>query len=73
VTAPFLRSATKRLQEAADELRLSAEQGRKIVDTHKNFDENDEKQAGEGREVIQSEPKRVGTTLTLHQRKRVKN
>src|SRR5262249_8575064 len=39
VTAPIVQSITERLQAAADQLGPTAEQGRRIVDTHKNFDE----------------------------------
>ena len=63
VTAPIVQSATERLQAAADQLGLTAEQGRRIVDTHKSADGKYGKLADDRREVIQSEPRAVDEIL----------
>jgi Spy/CpxP family protein refolding chaperone len=73
VSAPIVQSVTERLHAAADKLGLTEDQRNQIVDTYKSYDEKYEKLADERRDLLKSELKAVGETLTPEQREKVRN
>ncbi len=73
LTAPIVQSVCERLQAAAEKLALTPEQRKQILDTHETYDEKYDKLADDRRELLKSELKAVGDTLTPEQREKVRN
>ncbi len=73
LTAPIVQSVCERLQAAAEKLALTPEQRKQILDTHESYDEKYDKLADDRRELLKSELKAVGETLTPEQREKVRN
>ena len=73
LTAPIVQSVCARLHAAAEKLNLTPEQRKQILDTHESYDEKYDKLAEDRRELLKSELKAVGETLTPEQREKVRN